>query len=101
MDSGNLSKEDAYFLKREIEAMRKTQEEARKKTKAAERKKLKDLHYMHCPKCGMQLREIEYHGIKVDRCFSCEGTWFDAGEFEAALHLKRNTLDKIVGLFKK
>ena len=27
--------------------------------------------------------EIDYKGIKVDKCSACEGVWLDAGELEA------------------
>jgi uncharacterized protein len=101
MTASALSKEDQYFLDHEITKLRKAQEDARKALNAAERKKLKELHHMHCPKCGMELREIEYRGIKVDRCFSCNGTWFDSGEVEAALKLETKTLKNIFALFKK
>jgi len=38
-----------------------------------EKKRLKELHYMRCPKCDMELIEIDYKGIKVDKCSECEG----------------------------
>jgi len=37
-------------------------------------------HYMKCPKCGGDLKEIEYHHVKVDRCVDCKGAWLDADE---------------------
>ena len=49
-----------------------------------ERDNLKQLHQMRCPKCGMELKEIEVRGVQVDRCFSCNGTWLDAGELVCA-----------------
>ena len=30
----------------------------------------------------MELREIAIRNVQVDRCFSCNGTWLDAGELE-------------------
>ena len=30
----------------------------------------------------MELKEISFRGIEVDRCFSCNGTWLDQGELE-------------------
>ena len=35
---------------------------------------------MICPKCQSQMDALEYEGIEVDRCRSCHGIWFDAGE---------------------
>jgi Zn-finger nucleic acid-binding protein len=37
-------------------------------------------YWMKCPKCGMDLIEIDYKNIKVDKCTACEGVWFDTGE---------------------
>ena len=56
---------------------------------------------MRCPKCGMELNQIEYKGIKVDKCFSCDGVWLDAGEMEAVAKLEKTTLDNLFSLFKK
>jgi hypothetical protein len=101
MKHAQIASEEEYFLKHEMELKRKAQEEHKKKLKTEEQKRLKELHYMHCPKCGMDLTEIEFRGIRVDRCFSCEGTWFDAGEVEAAIKLEKSALDSIFTLFKK
>ena len=35
---------------------------------------------MICPKCHSEMDAVEYEGIEVDRCRSCHGIWFDAGE---------------------
>ena len=54
-----------------------------------------------CPKCGMDLIEIKYQGIKVDKCWACEGVWLDAGEFEAISKFEKTGLDKLFSVFKK
>jgi len=35
---------------------------------------------MICPKCQNDMVAIEYEGVEVDRCKSCQGIWFDVGE---------------------
>ena len=65
------------------------------------KEKLKDLHFMKCPKCGMQLIEIDYKRIKVDKCSECEGIWLDAGELETISKLEKKGLDKLFSVFKK
>jgi hypothetical protein len=75
-------KEEEYFKRQEIERLKKMQEEKERQMKEEEKKRLKELHYMKCPKCGMDLQEIEYKGIKIDKCFSCEGIFLDKGELE-------------------
>ena len=56
-------KEAEYFAKEEFKKLKKSEEEKRIKMEAEEKQKLKDLHYMNCPKCGMNLVEIDYKGI--------------------------------------
>ncbi len=93
-------KEEEYFKKQEIERLRKLQEEKEKLLKEEERKKLKDLHYMKCPKCGMDLQEIDYKNIKIDKCFSCEGIFLDKGELEEVIRKEgEGILKKISKIF--
>ncbi len=81
--------------------MKKIEEEKHKRLKAEEKNKLKELHYMRCPKCGMEMIEIDYKGIKIDKCSECEGIWLDAGELKAVSKLEKSGLDKLFGVFKK
>ena len=75
-------KEEEYFARQAIERMKKEAAERQAKMGEEEKKKLKELHYMHCPKCGHPLAELGYKGIKIDRCMHCQGVWLDAGELE-------------------
>ncbi|MGZ6124886.1 MAG: TFIIB-type zinc ribbon-containing protein [Myxococcales bacterium] len=74
--------EEEYFARENAERMRKLAAEQKKALAETERDKLRQLHYMRCPKCGMELKEIGVRGVDVDRCFSCNGTWLDPGELE-------------------
>jgi len=56
---------------------------------------------MRCPKCGMELIEIDYKDIKVDKCSNCEGIWLDTGELETISRLEKSGLDKLFTVFKK
>jgi hypothetical protein len=93
------SREEEYFARHEFDKKRKHEEEKHRKLAEGERKHLKELHYMRCPKCGMELIEIDYKGLKVDKCSSCEGVWLDPGELEAASRLEKRALDKLFGVF--
>jgi len=93
--------EEEHFAKMEYERKKKIEEEKHKSLAAGERKKLREIHYMRCPKCGMELIEIGYKGIKVDRCSECEGIWLDAGELETVSKLEKSGLDKLFSVFKK
>lgn len=46
------------------------------------REELRRTHFMHCPKCGMEIEEITFRGVRVDKCFGCGGVWLDDGELE-------------------
>ena len=93
-------REAEYIARMEFDKKKKIEEEKHKKLKADEKKKLKELHHMRCPKCGMELIEIDYKEIKVDKCSECEGIWLDAGELEAVAKLEKGGLDKLFSVFK-
>jgi uncharacterized protein with PIN domain len=96
------SEREAEFVARtEFEKKKKAEEEKHRKLKAEEKKNLKALHFMRCPKCGMELIEIDYKELKVDKCSECDGIWLDAGELDAVSKLEKTGLDKLFSVFKK
>ena len=94
-------KEEDYFARLDLERRKKIEEEKLKKVAEEEKKQLKELHYMRCPRCGMELSEINYKSITIDKCFGCDGVWLDAGELESVAKLEKGALDKLFGVFKK
>lgn len=94
-------KEEEYFARKEFEKLKKSEEEKHKKLASEEKKRLKELHFMHCPKCGMKLVEIDYRGVKIDKCSGCEGVWLDAGELNSASQLEKSIMDRFFGALKK
>ncbi len=94
-------REEEYIARMEFERRKKIEEEKHKKLLAEEKEKLKQLHYMRCPKCGMELIEIDYKGIKVDKCSECEGVWLDAGELQTISTLETSGLQKLFSVFKR
>jgi hypothetical protein len=76
------SHEDKYFAKHEFDRKKKLEDTARNAMAAGERKQLKELHHMRCPKCGMNLIEIDYKHLKIDKCSGCGGVWLDSGELD-------------------
>jgi ribosomal protein L37AE/L43A len=94
-------KEEEFFVRMEFDKKKKIEEEKHKRLAEEEKKRLKELHYMQCPKCGMELIEIDYKGIKIDECSECEGIWLDAGELETVAKLEKTGLDKFFSIFKK
>jgi len=93
--------EEEYFARLEFEKRKKIEEEKQEKLAKEEKQRLKDLHYKKCPKCGMDLIEIDYKNIKVDKCSGCEGIWLDPGELEAVSNLEKTGLEKLFSVFKK
>ena len=94
-------KEEEYFARLEFERKKKIEEEKHKKLAEGEKVRLKEVHFMRCPKCGMELIEIDYKSIKVDKCSECDGIWLDAGEIESVSALEKTGLDKLFSVFKK
>lgn len=78
--------EDEYFVREDAEKKRKLALDLKRQLRADEAKKLKDLHFMHCPKCGMPMHEVRMRGVDVDVCFACSGIFLDQGELE---HLEK------------
>jgi len=94
-------REEEYVVWMEFQKKKKLEEEKHKRLAEDEKKRLKELHHMRCPKCGMELIEIDYRNIKVDKCSECEGIWLDTGELAAISKLEKSTLDKLFSVFKK
>ncbi|MFA5807460.1 MAG: zf-TFIIB domain-containing protein [bacterium] len=90
--------EEEYFARLEFERRKKVEEEKHRRMAEQEKRQRKELHFMHCPKCGMKLIEVDYKTLKVDRCSSCDGLWLDAGELEAAVELEKGLLGRIFGV---
>lgn len=91
-------KEEEYFARQTIERKRREAEAAQASMAVEEKQQTKDLHYMRCPKCGQPLYEIDYRGVKIDRCPGCSGVWLDAGELEQVS--QQGLLGGMMKLFK-
>ncbi len=93
--------EDEYFVREDAEKKRRLALQSKKEKATAELKQLKELHWMHCPKCGMDLHEVRYRGVDVDVCFSCNGVFLEQGDLE---HLEkvesRGVMSAILNWFK-
>lgn len=93
--------EEEYFAREEAAKRQREALENAKRMEQQEREQLKVLHYMKCPKCGMDLHEQQFKGVTIDKCFSCGVTVFDQGEFEAlAGHDQPNVFGAIASIFR-
>ena len=78
-------REEEYFYRLNREALEKRRKAQDAERAALEEKQKQMQHWMKCPKCGNDMNEIELVTIKVDRCGTCNGTFFDHGELETLL----------------
>jgi uncharacterized protein len=86
--------EEEYFARENAERLRKLAADEKAALAKTQRDELKKQHWMRCPKCGMELQEIGFRGVQVDRCFSCGGTYLDAGELEKIAAPEGNAIVK-------
>lgn len=94
------SNEEEYFARQEMERRRKFAEERQARLLAEERERERALHFMKCPKCGMELEEIAFGEVRIDKCFGCEGIWLDKGELESVRKKEAGFLGKMLDVFR-
>jgi hypothetical protein len=104
-DRGTTNKpshsEDEYFVREDAEKKRRLALQFKKDTAADEQRRLRDLHHMHCPKCGMKMHEVKLRGVDVDVCFGCNGVFLEQRDLE---HLEKpehaGVMSSILNWFK-
>ncbi len=82
-------KEQEYFIRHEMTRLKKLREEHAEKTAASERQRQKDLHFMHCAKCGQKMETTTLESVEIEVCPDCGGVYLDAGELAKILDKKR------------
>jgi hypothetical protein len=95
-----ISSEDEYFARQEVEQKRRwaKEREAQLITERGERSR--DVSFMKCPKCGAHLEEIAFGGVRIDKCFGCEGIWLDKGELDMIRKKKAGFLGTLLKVFR-
>ncbi len=95
------SAEDEFFAKEDAEKKRRLTQQVTKELAADDRKRLRDLHFMHCPKCGMKMQEVRLRGMDVEVCFACGGIFLDKGEIDIiASPQQKGIMGAILNWFK-
>lgn len=92
--------EEEYFARVEAEKKKKLAEDGHRKLTEEEKNRLRALHWMHCPKCGMELHPIPFKGVTLDKCFACHGVYLDDGELEKIAGHEGGFLHAVLSLFK-
>ena len=91
--------EEEYFARQELDRRRKDATERQRILKIEVRESERVLHQMKCPKCGMQLEEIAFGDVRLDKCFSCEGLWLDKGELDIILQKEAGFIGRLMSMF--
>jgi hypothetical protein len=92
--------EEEYFARVEFDKRQKALKEKQRRFQKEERKRRKEEHWMQCPKCGMEMVEITFEGIHVDKCSECLGIFFDNGEIEQLIEKnKPGFLSRMTAIF--
>lgn len=103
MSTKPTNAEEEYFAREEIEKRYKLAAEQAAKRKTDDAAALKAAHFMKCPKCGNDLQAIKFRDVEIDKCFSCNGSWLDAGELEklAGKEDEHGVLSAVVRAFRR
>ena len=87
--------EEEYFARQDAELMK-----AKRAALDAERQKAaRAQSRMKCPKDGADLKEREFHHVRIDVCTECKGVWLDPGELEILAMHERNPVKRVFGDF--
>jgi len=93
--------EDEYFAREEAIKLKKLVLKQRADMSAEDKRKLKDLHWMRCPKCGMEMKTIQINEVDIDKCFACGGLFFDDGELEKVTRREKEFFNTVEDVFRE
>jgi len=74
---------DKLRQKEKAEEDRFFAEESRKKLEALKESQAAPPVLGLCPRCGIDLKQVERLGVTIDVCEQCGGIWLDKGELES------------------
>ena len=93
--------EDQQIWEHELNLRLQKLEAEQQATAEAEKRRLKELHWMHCPKCGQELATENYGPVEIDLCPSCRGLWLDANELETILANESGVLRSFLKILRQ
>ena len=96
-----ITNEDEYFARQEVERKRRWAKEREAQLITERGERVRDLYFMKCPKCGAQLEEIAFGGVRIDKCFGCEGIWLDKGELEMIRKKEAGFVGALLNVFRQ
>lgn len=88
LTKAGYGQEEEYFYKLNKELIERRRQELDKDRRSRAATDQRNAHWLKCPKCGGDMAEVDLRGIKIDRCGSCQGVYFDQGELDLLLQAK-------------
>jgi hypothetical protein len=79
--------EDRFFAEQDKAAL----EKLRRERGASETDATRDAARGRCPRDGDRLAAVELHGVTIDECPTCQGTWLDRNELETVAQRERDS----------
>ena len=64
---------DRQFHEKDEQALKAIRAKHDAERAAAQAAQQKAAHWMRCPKCGSQMKEVAFQGVMVDQCGTCGG----------------------------
>lgn len=95
------SAEDQHIWELEMRQRLERLEAEQQAQAEAEKRHLKELHWMHCPKCGQKLHTQSRGDVEIDVCPSCRGVWLDANELETIVASEGSLLRSALRSFRR
>jgi uncharacterized protein len=90
---------DRHFHEKDEEALKAIRAKLDAERAAAQAAQQKAAHWMRCPKCGSQMKEVTVGKVVIDQCGTCGGVYFDRGEFEALARQQQSVSPALEKLF--
>ena len=75
--------EEEYFARVEAQKTEQLAKEIAKKEAEEAADSLKELHYLHCGKCGKKMDTTTFKGVEIEVCPNCGAVLLDPGELES------------------
>ncbi len=96
------SAEEEFFAREDAEKRRRLAATVRRDADAAERERLRSLHHMRCPKCGLEMHELDFRGVRADACSGCGGLFLDQDEIALVTRPedRKGLLDGLLGMLR-
>ncbi|MBK7974884.1 MAG: zf-TFIIB domain-containing protein [Deltaproteobacteria bacterium] len=89
--------EEEFFAQVEEEKIKEQGDHAALRQAAQQAEQLRLAHWMHCPKCGNELTETRFRGMRIDQCGWCGGVYLDRAEFTKLAGHGEGVLHAVLG----